>query len=359
MPTADAARRIFTVLNARGLDLTAADILKADLLDRAGPAAEELLAKRWEAAELLLGRDTFGELFGHIRMIYEREKPRSALETAFAKVVPPFNGDAESFVRGVLEPTADAYSLLSDRAGVKAEFGRDAGRAIRSLHRVDNKDWLPPALLRLQRCQSGDGLMISKFLIDLERLTYFLFLTRADVNERIARFAGVLDEIDPRPGKGAVVGGLQLAEGEKVAFRAALDGPLYRKSRVCRPVLQRLDETLSTGEADYEEAVLSIEHVLPQTVQADGEWATAFPDDRIRAEWTHRLANLVLLNRRLNSSASNWPFERKKNEYFKGRDGATPFRITQEVQATADWTPMVLESRQANLTARLATLWRL
>jgi uncharacterized protein with ParB-like and HNH nuclease domain len=36
VPTAEAARRIFTVLNARGLDLTPTDILKAELLDRAG-----------------------------------------------------------------------------------------------------------------------------------------------------------------------------------------------------------------------------------------------------------------------------------------------------------------------------------
>jgi uncharacterized protein with ParB-like and HNH nuclease domain len=40
VPTADAARRTFTVLNARGLDLTATDILKADLLDRVAPAQE-------------------------------------------------------------------------------------------------------------------------------------------------------------------------------------------------------------------------------------------------------------------------------------------------------------------------------
>src|SRR5262249_23782801 len=40
VPTAEAARRIFTVLNARGLDLAPTDILKADLLERAGPAQE-------------------------------------------------------------------------------------------------------------------------------------------------------------------------------------------------------------------------------------------------------------------------------------------------------------------------------
>jgi len=53
VPTAEAARRIFTVLNARGLDLTPTDILKADLLERAG-ANEASLANRWEQVEQAL-----------------------------------------------------------------------------------------------------------------------------------------------------------------------------------------------------------------------------------------------------------------------------------------------------------------
>jgi uncharacterized protein with ParB-like and HNH nuclease domain len=90
VPTAEAARRIFTVLNARGLDLTATDILKADLLERAGHTQEAVLARDWESIEEESGRDRFVELFTHIRMIYEREKPRSALESAFRKIVGPF-----------------------------------------------------------------------------------------------------------------------------------------------------------------------------------------------------------------------------------------------------------------------------
>lgn len=359
VPTAEAARRIFTVLNARGLDLTATDILKADLLDRAGPAREESLAKRWEAVELALGRDPFVELFGHIRMIYERDKPRSALETTFSKVVGPFGGDAEAFVSDVLEPAADAYALLAEPNALKAELGRDAARAVRSLNRIDNKDWLPPALLRLWRRAPGDAARVSEFLIDLERLSYYLFVVRADVNERIARFSAVLEELDPRVGRPVPALGLDLSEDERRAFREALDGPLYRKSRVCRPVLQRLDETLSTGGAEYDESIASIEHVLPQTVDPDSEWFSLFPDEDMRAEWTHRLANLVLLTRRVNTKASNWSFDRKKNEYFRGRDGATPYRLTQEVQSTPSWTLAVLQERQAALTTRLFTLWRL
>jgi hypothetical protein len=104
VPTAEAARRIFTVLNARGLDLTPTDILKADLLDRAGETAEQTLADRWESVELATTRDGLVELFGHLRMIYEREKPRLALEIGFPKAVKPFQGNAEHFITNVLEP---------------------------------------------------------------------------------------------------------------------------------------------------------------------------------------------------------------------------------------------------------------
>ena len=47
VPTPESARRIFTVLNARGLDLKPTDILKADLLERAHRDQESILAERW------------------------------------------------------------------------------------------------------------------------------------------------------------------------------------------------------------------------------------------------------------------------------------------------------------------------
>lgn len=356
VPTPEAARRIFTVLNARGLDLTATDILKADLLDRAGADREDALAKRWEAVELELGRDRFVELFGHIRMMHEREKPRSALETAFPDKVPSFMEGAETFIKDTLEPAADAFDILNDLAAIRTSFGRDAMRAVRSLNRIDNKDWVAPALLRL--LQSDDAPAIAQFLIDLERVAYFLFVTRADVNERMMRYAAIMDEFKPRVGRQPSEVGLRLTPDEQAAFRCALDGPLYRKSRVCRPVLERLDEAMSSGGAEYDHPIVSIEHVLPQSVTG-GEWLDLFPDQPIREKWVHRLANLVLLTRRVNSRASNWSFLRKKDEYFQGHDGSVPFHLTQQVREHENWTVEILQNRQEALLGKLCSVWRL
>jgi hypothetical protein len=97
------------------------------------------------------------ELFGHIRMIYERDKPRSALETGFPAVVQPFrNGSPEDFLANILEPIAQSVLLLRDSARVETRFGAPSARAVRSLDRIDNKDWLPPAILRIWRNKPGD-----------------------------------------------------------------------------------------------------------------------------------------------------------------------------------------------------------
>ena len=316
------------------------------------------LANRWEQVEQALGRDRMVELFGHIRMIYERDKPRLALEDGFRNFVPPFSGKADTFISNILEPMADALLLLTDSVRVQKHFGLEAAKAVRSLQRIDNKDWVPPVLLRIWKWKQDDSSVVAKFLIDLERLAYFLFVIRAGVNDRIARFAAVMDEFAPRSNEEAPTSGLSLSDTEQHRFAAILSGPLYQISRVCKPVLQRLDEALSSGGASYDELV-SIEHVLPQTVEDGSEWAILFPDEQERSDWTHRLANLVFLTHRINTRASNWDFDRKKKEYFASGDGSSPFVITQGVLQTDKWTGEHLRARQKQLLERLCHVWRL
>jgi hypothetical protein len=358
VPSPDSARRIFTVLNARGMDLTPTDILKADLLERAASHRQSNVAERWAAVENALGRDGMVELFGHIRMLYERDKPRLSLETGFPKFVEPFRGPADVFLTDILEPVSDATILLKETKKVASRFGSEVAKAVRSLERIDNKDWVPPALLRLWKSKSGDEAATGTFLIQLERLAYFMFVSRHGINERIARFAAVMNELNPPALQKPPAVGIELSNAEKAEFREQLDGPLYQKSRVCKPVLQRLDEALSAGGASYDEPV-SIEHVLPQTVDPDSEWAQLFPVNTQREEWTHRLANLVFLTRRINTRASNWDFDRKKREYFASDEGTSPFPITQAVLQTEKWSIDHLKARQETVVERLAHVWQL
>jgi hypothetical protein len=46
----------------------------------------------------------------------------------------------------------------------------------------------------------------------------------------MARFAGVMDEFDPRPNKTSVSPGLSLSAAEQDKFISALSGPIYHLS---------------------------------------------------------------------------------------------------------------------------------
>ena len=150
-----------------------------------------------------------------------------------------------------------------------------------------------------------------------------------------------------------------LTEEERSQTRRALDGEIYRmQARRARFVLLRLDEILANDPgATYSQAIISIEHMLPQNPRPASDWTTAFSEDE-RRYWIHRLGNLVLLNRRKNAQASNYDFAAKKDRYF-GASGYAMFALTAQVLQRERWTPTVVEARQRALVGRLVSEWDL
>lgn len=104
--------------------------------------------------------------------------------------------------------------------------------------------------------------------------------------------------------------------------------------------------------------MITVEHVLPQNPRPDSTWARDF-DEEQRQRWTHRLGNLVLLNRAKNSEAQNYDFTKKKDRYFGGSNGSAVFALTTQVLTTPEWTPSVVEQRQTNLISTLVDEWSL
>lgn len=364
VPTQTAARRIFTVLNARGMDLLATDILKADLLERAGVDKEKNLSQRWEDIEVALDRDKFIELFTHIRMVFERDKPRSALENGFPEVVPIFREDPVGFVNKVLEPYAEAYTLSRNDSELRQRFGNKTANLVRSLDRLDNKDWLPPLLLCLLQHKEDKRNDVADVVFKLERVAYYLFMVRADVNARMSRYADVLDLLDPPAEAKARAGakerstGFDLTDSEVSALFTALDGDVYLFTRVVKPLLLRLDQASHDGSAIYDYPTISVEHVCPQTLPLNSEWGQWFANRDDHVKWLHSIGNLVLLNFRKNSAARNYEFGIKKNTYFVSGD-TSAFTLTNEVRAFDTWKPEQIEQRQDDLLRRLAKAWDL
>lgn len=180
------------------------------------------------------------------------------------------------------------------------------------------------------------------------------------MNERIERYALVLASLEVDHSLQNPVATVELSDDEKKEMLGVIAGEIYTLSaRRRNHLLLRLDSFLSDGGATYDPSLLTIEHVLPQTVAPESQWERLWADTGIRAHWIHRLANLVPLNRKRNSAAQNYDFDQKKHAYFAGRQGVSSYVLTTQVLTTPHWTPEVVEARQAMLLGILAEKWEL
>ncbi|MXX24908.1 MAG: DUF262 domain-containing protein [Caldilineaceae bacterium SB0668_bin_21] len=351
----NSAYRIFSVLNDRGLDLSPTDILKADIIGALPKNVRSQHTEIWEEIEEDFGRDRFGDLFAHIRTISMKRRQRGTLQQEFhdhvLKAV-----DRADFVVKVLEPYAEAYATVTGASYASAGGPGEVNTYLRYLNRLGNFDWIPPAMAFYRRNQYPEAFL--RFVRDLERLAYAMFIVRTPANRRTSRYANILRAIDQKDDLHGVSSPLQLSSREIADVLSALDGPIGSLTQVRRTLLLRLDSLLADGGARYEHATISIEHVLPRNPERNSQWLRDFPDEEEREEWTDRLANLVLLSRTKNSRAQNHDFERKKREYFQ-RGGVVTFALTSQVLAEEEWTPAVLQRRRRELINVLKKEWRL
>jgi len=353
------AYRIFAVMNDRGLDLSPTDILKAEIIGAMGEDIRRKYTEKWEDMEEDLGREGFRDLFAHIRMIYKKDKARDSLNQGFRDDVLEQVKD-KNFIDEVLTPFADTYKIVTRmvyESADDAKKNKDINLYLQHLGRLDNSDWIPPAMMFFkQNLKKTDALL--RFTRDLERLAYGMFVKRANVTERINRYADILKGVGNKEDLFEDTSRLQLDREEKEGILQALEGPVYLNTRVRRPLLLRLDGLLADEGAEYHYSIISIEHVLPQNPSPDSEWMVWFPDEEEREQWTHKLANLVLLSSSKNISAQNYEFEKKKSKYFQKKSVAT-FALTMQVLNESEWTPKILEQRQHFLIDTLKKEWRL
>lgn len=358
-PDRDSAYRVFQVLNDRGLDLSHTDILKSEIIGRIDGDQQQAYTDRWESAEEELGRDQFGDLFTHVRMIFAKTKQKTTVLDEFRSFVVDRVGDPAKVVDDVIVPYADLYANVLNGSWASVVESERINRNLGWLHRLDNADWIPPALAFLRQNKEQPR-RIADFLERLERLAASMFVRRVYVGGRIRRYGQLLEEIESGSADVLASGSaLELTAEEKHETVQRLAGQVYDVRRTRQYILLRLDSALSEGTATYDYKTITVEHVLPQSPRADSEWTVRFDEDE-RIFWTHRLANLVLLSRRKNSDAQNYDFTKKKEKYFKSKKhGISPFALTTEVINEAEWTPEVLKARQRRLVRELILLWNL
>lgn len=351
-PTQGSAFRIFSVMNSRGMSLLPTDIIKSDIIGNINSDIRDDYTSKWEEIETSLGRDGFNDLFSHIRMIKMRCKAKKSLHEEFNKYVLSeiTNDTAISFVDDTLEPFAEAYRIIKKCSFSSTSEAENVNYILKWLNRIDNSDWLPSAMVFYCKHKNNSE-YLSVFFKKLERLASYMRITSYDINHRIDRYAKVLSDLQG-DNTGNIYGdNIELTPSEQNKFIAELNSDIYKMTSQKRNyIILRLDSFMSDGAAVYNTDVLSIEHVLPQTVSSGSEWEKIWVDVNEREFWLNKIGNLIPLTKRHNSQAQNYDFATKKEKYFKNqKTGVTSYTLATDVINYSEWTPKIVKERQKKL----------
>lgn len=346
------AYRLFIVTNDRGLQLRRVDILKADNLHNSLiPKPEELkkYSKIWEDIETDLGVDNFEKLISFIRTIEIKEKAKDDILKEFNNKIFGKNRILRGidFINYLYEYKNIYQELILDRDvfDKNEEFKK---YSVRYKHLVSimfsylpSNEWIPPVMYFYKKYSENK---LFEFLIKLERKFVADWIIGVTPTKRIININAILKKIDQSAKCDEVIKSETL-EYNKVELRNKINEDIY-DSKYIKYILFKLEylESEQTIEKYYD--VTSVERILPEKPKKDGNWYKNFNEDEI-IYWRNKIANLILLSKRKNSSAKNFDFEIKKEKYFKDR--ITDLGRSQKILRYSEWNPEILSERQNNI----------
>ena len=351
------AYKVFETLNARGVRLSATDLLKNYLfsvLHREGQHEHELrtLDDRWERIVGRLGAESLPD-FLRVFWISRRTFVRQAdlFKTIRARI--KGRGDVFELLTGMEEDMDTYLALVNPEGSAWTQKAKHAAATLRMFsvrqpfplilaarRRLDDNDF--EALLRALVAVSFRYNVIGNLQTSEQERTY-----HAEA-ERIARGEHV--------GLGDILEGVRGVWVADEPFRAAFADKIIattqsRNGRIVRYLLSRIERQETGADIDFESDVVSIEHVLPQN-PANNEWE-GFTDEEAES-FVFRLGNMTLMEKGRNRDIGNAGWAEKR-EIYRASAYAMTRRIAEE---NAEWTPARVQARQNSMANAATAIWR-
>ncbi len=346
--------KVFRVLNTRGKEPDAHDIIKTELFQRARFTDKEAssYAERWSEHEAALGGSAFDDLLRQIRSIYDRSG-RGELISAFPKAVLS-KVDPRTFLEEVLPRYVEAYRLITTGAVQDGPNAKIVSDKLNQMRALDQSSWRAPALKFLVE-RGVDDPQAPDFFTRLERLSFVIMLVVTDRDQRNKRFNKVMEAITNDRVLFAKNGPLSVDRSDAKKARERMLGRFATFAQR-RAMALRLNAALENGVTIPPESDATVEHVLPRNIHEDSHWLTVWPDPAKRREQCDTLGNFVLLTHKVNQKADRQDYRAKKEVYFNG-GGGMDFALTRDLQEQDAWTADVVRKRTEMLVEILCQVW--
>lgn len=351
------AYKVFETLNARGVRLSATDLLKNYLfsvLHREGQHEHELnsLDDRGEQIVGRLGTENFPD-FLRVHWISRRSFVRAA--DLFKTVRGQIGGRGGVFeLLSGMEEDMDTYlALTSPEASAWPAACREHARTLRMF---SVRQPFPLVLAARRALADGDFETLLRGLVTIS--FRYNVIGNLQTSEQERTYHAVAERISKGDARSltAILEGLRPVYPADEAFRAAFADKAIgttqaRNARIVRYVLGRLERHEIGADHDFESDAVSLEHVCPQNPQ-DG-WQS-FNDDDL-GEFLYRLGNMTLLETPANRRIANSEYTVKRDAYLESLYGFT----RQIAVENSEWTPARITARQTSMARTATAIWRI
>ena len=346
----------YRVLNTRGKQPSASDILKSDLFERAGFSDVEAEAHSavWNEIGQRLGPQGFDDLLKQIRSLFDRAPSKEDMVTGYRNTVLN-NISARGFVDDKLPRYADAYEILSSPRRPGIGVSQNVAKYIDFMRALEHSGWRAPALKYLVDGDLDDAKATAYFKA-LERLAYTLQFVVTDREARLRRYRRIITAISDGDNLYGEDSPLSLKPEEKTKLSERLVGR-FATFRQRKAMSLRINALLPGGRAISLDADATLEHILPRNPKANSQWLTIWKNAGERRELVDCLGNFTLLKNAENQEADRQDFQEKKVVFF--RNGAGSYRMSHDLQAIDSWTPDVVRKRRDYFADLLRQEWDL
>ena len=350
------AYTVFETLNARGLELTASDLLKNYLLSVIHPTGDSnlrLALQQWQTVADRIPAKQIPDFLRHYvnsrRDLVRKDRVYRAMREDVNKPQAVFDMLRE------LDTASLVSEALDDESHLLWDELPEARETIRHLilYRAEQFKPLIFAVWRkLPRTELG------KILRYCDIITFrYSVIGQKNPNKVEVTYNKVANAIE----NGTLTTALAVKEALspiyvsdeefKESFARTVMPVGQARTRLIRYVLCALEKQDHNVDIDYEQTPATIEHILPESPTA--EWLIEFPND-LHERYVSRLGNYLLLESKLNSrEAANKPLAEKLPVYQSSQYPTT------KLFSAVDWTPRSIDGRQAHMAKLATAIWRL
>ena len=351
------AYKVFETLNARGVRLSATDLLKNYLfsvLDRGGETDHELrnLEDRWEA---IVGR-LQSENFPDFLRVHWNSRRSFARQADLFKTIRAQVSTAETVFQLLrdMEEDLDAYLALSSPEPSEWPQEDKQLAGVLKTFRVRQPFPLLLAAKRIFDAPDFTGLLRATVVISMR----FNVIGSYSTAEQERKYNEVAERVAKKEltNLGLSLQSLRSIYPDDSQFRIAFADKNIRttdsrNNRVVRFILCAIEKHLSQQVYDFASDAFNIEHVLPQN--APDNWGGIGNDDA--ESLVYRLGNMTLLHAGENRDLGNSEYTQRRATYQK-----SGFAITKKLgDENADWTPERIAARQNWMATQAVAIWRI